>query len=168
MAVRKSFEINYLLYESSNLLTDVERDLVERARSASINAYAPYSGFKVGACVLLDDGTFISGNNQENAAYPSGMCAERVALFSASSQNPGTAVRAIAISAFSEKFEVNHPVSPCGACRQVIAEYEFLHRHKIKVLLTSTNGEVLVFEGIETLLPLLFSTDFEKLKSVRK
>ena len=124
----------YVVYESVNELTDVEKKLLNDAKAVARNAYAPYSEFQVGAAVLLENGKVVTGTNQENAAYPSGLCAERVAIFSAASQNPGVKIKALALSALSAKAVVDSPITPCGACRQVIAEYEHffndVYRHK--------------------------------------
>jgi len=121
------------------------------------SAYAPYSKFHVGAAILLDDGTIVKGNNQENVAYPSGLCAERVALFYASSSFPGKKILKIAISAMSEEFEVDYPITPCGACRQALLEYENNHESDIEVLLAGQSGKVIVVPSISWLLPLSFS-----------
>jgi len=128
--------------------------LYDSASNAAMDAYAPYSGFQVGAAVLLDDGTIVCGNNQENAAYPSGLCAERVALFYAGAQYPDIPVKAIAIAAFSEGQQVAH-VSPCGSCRQVLLETENRFRKPIRVILCGTE-EVGIIESAASLLPVGF------------
>lgn len=143
-------------YASHALLPPPDRELLDAAVTASRSSYSPYSSFEVGAAVRLTDGKIITGNNQENAAYPSGLCAERVALFYAQSQYPGTAVDAIAIFASSREFLLKKPVTPCGACRQVIAEYENRHQHKIRVIMANGEGLVQVVESAESLLPLMF------------
>jgi len=127
--------------------------LYKEAEKAREEAYAPYSNFKVGAAVLLDNGKIILGNNQENAAYPSGLCAERVAVFYAMAQNKESQIKAIAVSCQSSNQE---PVTPCGACRQAIAEYEQKQGKKIKMLMGSPGGKVYMVNGIEALLPFMF------------
>jgi len=149
-------------YAGLSALSKEEQQLVELSREAVINAYAPYSGFQVGAAVLLENGEIITGNNQENAAYPSGLCAERVAVFAASSAYPDVALKAIAITAQSDSFLVDTPVTPCGACRQVIAEYEMKSGKDIKIILSGKKGKILIINNIKTLLPLIF--DASKLK----
>ncbi len=151
----KEFKISLKEYKEEELNQE-EKGLMENALKASVHAYAPYSNFHVGAAVLLEDGTVILGSNQENAAYPSGLCAERVALFYAQSQYPDIPVKALAITAVSDNFSIDSPVSPCGACRQVIAETEFRHQKKIKIIMKGQTGPVYIADGIETLLPLSF------------
>jgi len=120
----RNIQIQYEEYQTDENLRESDRVLIKKAEKALCSAYAPYSEFKVGASVLLNNGKLISGSNQENAAYPSGLCAERVALFHAKSKYPDSVIDAIAITANSDNFDINHPVTPCGACRQVIAEVE--------------------------------------------
>lgn len=155
---KKKIIAEFVEYDSSDELSPEEKNLINEARKAAKDAYAPYSNFFVGACVLLENGKIIAGNNQENAAYPSGLCAERIALFSAVSQNPGIKIKAIAIAAISAKSDITEPVSPCGACRQVMAEYETLYKNEIKIIMTGAAGKVLITNSITNLLPLLFSS----------
>ena len=103
-------------------LSKEDQDLLQQATAACKKAYAPYSRFYVGAAILLENGKIVTGNNQENAAYPSGLCAERVAIFKASADYPAAQIKTIAVTASSEEFDIDHPVSPCGACRQVLKE----------------------------------------------
>lgn len=154
----RKLELNISFTEFENLdeLNSEDRKLVLKATEALKSAYAPYSHFKVGAAVLLKDGRVFSANNQENAAYPSGLCAERVAIFSAVAQNPGIPVKTIAVTAKAEDFEIKSPVSPCGACRQVIAEYEKLYKQKIRIIMKGDTNKVIIAESIEDLLPLTF------------
>lgn len=126
------------------------------ARKITTQAYAPYSGFHVGAAVLLGNGTIVKGNNQENAAYPSGLCAERVALFYANANYPDTKVVAIAISAAKNGVLVNETVKPCGSCRQVLAETELRFGTPIRIVLDGQEA-IVVLKGVESLLPLSFS-----------
>lgn len=141
-------------FDSVAELENADMSLLEKAKAASADAYAPYSGFRVGAAVLMENGEIVSGNNQENAAYPSGLCAERVALFAAASRFPGIPVKAIAITCSSP---MNEPLTPCGACRQVISEYEMLHANNIRLILSGSAGKVWVISGIKALLPLAFN-----------
>lgn len=142
-------------YASPDELPEQDRTLLEKAIQARADAYAPYSRFEVGAAVRLGNGRIVTGNNQENVAYPSGLCAERVALFHAQAAFPGVPVEAIAISAASEEFELTEPVSPCGSCRQVMAEYEHRHQSHIRVIMAG-KGFVHAVSGVENLLPLMF------------
>ena len=139
-----------------NVLTDSDKNLIRIAKNSLKSAYAPYSGFLVGASVLLENGEVIAGNNQENVAYPSGLCAERVAIFYASSEFPNVKIKAIAITAISKKFEIKDVISPCGSCRQVISEYEEKQNENIRVLLHQANDTVIILNSISDLLPLMF------------
>jgi len=156
------FSITAQEYDSIEALDKDAMNLINKAKEATKKAYAPYSNFKVGAAVLLENGLIVTGNNQENAAYPSGLCAERVALFAASSQYPDVAVKAIAIAAHSDEFIIDTPIYPCGACRQVMAEYEYKFGKDIQLLLTGNEGKVLVLKNIKNILPFIF--DASKLK----
>lgn len=138
-------------------LTNEYRKLYSTALLAAENAYAPYSRFRVGAAVLLANGEIVIGSNQENAAYPSGLCAERVALFCAGSQYPDIPVLAIAVCAFSENRQVEQ-IAPCGACRQVMLETEMRSGYPMKVVLCGCR-QVTILDGIESLLPLSFKGD---------
>lgn len=152
-------QFTFLEYSDSKELTNTEQELLEAARKAVGRAYAPYSEFYVGAAVLLENGMIITGNNQENAAYPSGLCAERVTLFAASAQYPDVPFIALAISARSSHFNIINPVGPCGACRQVINEYEDKQQKPIKIILSGEKGKVRVIENIADLLPLKFDAE---------
>jgi len=151
-----SININYKELASSDELDVADAYLLARAAEACNNAYAPYSSFQVGAALLLENGEIVCGNNQENAAYPSGLCAERVAMFAASAQYPGQAFKAIAITAKSKNFDVNYPVSPCGACRQVMAEYEKKGNKPLRVILKGEKGKIIVISDVSGLLPFAF------------
>ena len=153
---KKKIEIEFYQGSLKDLST-AEIDLVNKAKLVSNNAYAVYSGFMVGACVLLKNGEIFTGNNQENVAYPSGLCAERVAIFSAASQFPEIEISTIAITAHSSTLSIKEQISPCGSCRQVIAEYEVKQNSPIKIILHSYNEDkVLIFNSIINLLPFLF------------
>ena len=146
-------------YDSASELSAEDQSLLEKARAVGKNAYAPYSQFYVGAALRLENGVIVTGNNQENVAYPSGLCAERVAIFSAGAKYPDVAVSTMAITCSSPKFAVNRPLSPCGACRQVIAEYERNSGKNIRIILAGETGAVYVVESIRQLLPLSFEAD---------
>lgn len=138
----------------------VDQELIDEAREAAKRCYAPYSRFGVGAAVRLADGTIVTGNNQENAAYPSGLCAERTTLFWANAQYPDIAVDTLVIAARSEAGELARPIPPCGACRQVILEVEKRYSRTIRIILFGTHESYLVEDGIKALLPLCFDADF--------
>ena len=140
-----------------NELNFVEKNLINVAKDAVKRAYAPYSRFQVGAAVLLTNQEIISGSNQENAAFPSGLCAERTTLFYANSRFPDTAVDAIAVAAYTEGDFTDDPVTPCGACRQVILETQIRYQHPVRILLYGKKA-VYVIEQITDLLPLAFGT----------
>jgi cytidine deaminase len=151
-----TLRIDYTEYDSTDTLETADRELLQKAVLACSSAYAPYSGFSVGAALKLANGKVVIGNNQENSAYPSGLCAERVALFSASANFPGVPIEAIALTATTGRFVMNGPVTPCGACRQVLAEYENLHGSKIRIIMSGTSGQVRIVEGTDGILPFLF------------
>ena len=157
---KEQFVSPYEVYDNLEELNAQDAELLQYAHKAAQNAYAPYSMFHVGAAVRLANGKIVSGNNIENAAYPSGLCAERVTLFSAQAQYPGVAVEAIAVTAHSEKTLVDEPIAPCGACRQVMVEVEKLSQRKLRILCQGETGSVMVFEGIETLMPFIFVDKF--------
>ena len=154
---KKEISIRYYEAESSDALPHDERELVEEARRMCDQAYAPYSAFYVGAAIRMDNGEIVRGSNQENSAYPSGLCAERVAAFAASAMFPRASMHKIAISARSNRIQVEEPVSPCGACRQVLMEYETSQHSPMKILLSKEDGKILVIERVEDLLPLSFA-----------
>lgn len=155
--IRKNISIHISEAESIGDLPAEDQVLVTIAREMTIKAYAPYSGFSVGAAVLLENGEVVRGSNQENGAYPSGLCAERVAVFAASAMYPGVAMKTIAISARTAHPGMDDPVSPCGACRQVMLEYEVLQQKSIKLLLSNEKGKIVIIDKVEDLLPLSFT-----------
>lgn len=160
---KQQFVSNYTVYEDENELAKfaaADAELLRQAHEATGNAYVPYSKFHVGAAVRLANGVVVKGSNIENAAYPSGLCAERVALFSAQAQFPGVAAEALAITACSEIKEVTEPVAPCGACRQVMVETEQRSGSPMRIICQGNTGKVFVFEGVETLMPFIFLTKF--------
>lgn len=141
--------------------TETEKKLIEAAKKATEKAYAPYSGFSVGAALLLENGEIVSGNNQENAAYPSGLCAERTTVFYANANFPEEKVIAIAIAANHKGSFTEDVITPCGACRQVLLETENRFQSPMKVLMYSEKG-VYVMESIKDLLPLSFGDEMLK------
>ncbi|MDR2970517.1 MAG: cytidine deaminase [Bacteroidales bacterium] len=141
-------------------LSHRDAELLEIAQNAGKNAYAPYSQFRVGAAILLKNGHIISGNNQENAVYPCGMCAERVALFYAASQFPETPITKIAITAIGNEKEIRQPVPPCGSCRQALLEYETKFREPIEVIMAGEKGDLYIVRSVAELLPLSFDESF--------
>lgn len=157
-------EINFTEYNSGDELPENDRILLEKARDSLARAYAPYSRYQVGAALLLANGEIFTGSNQENVAYPSGLCAERVAAFAASSQYPEVPMEAIAITAQAEDFNIGSPVTPCGSCRQVLAEFENRHNKPIKLILKGEKGKIQVIEKVEDMLPLMFHADELKKK----
>lgn len=148
------------IFDSIDELPTIVNDLMNKAIEAKQNAYAPYSKFKVGAAMLLEDGTIITGNNQENAAYPSGMCAERVAIWKVSSDFPNKKILKLAISASSSSQILKEPVAPCGACRQTLSEYEIKQKDKIEVYFMGEVGEIIKTESVLDLLPIAFDKTF--------
>ncbi len=155
----KAINITFEEYDHLEELNPQDRALIEEAIRALEKAYAPYSLYHVGAALLLEDGKIITGNNQENVAYPSGLCAERVAVFYASSQFPDKKIKSIAITAKADNFIIKEPVAPCGACRQVISEYEGKQNEAIRIILKAEEGKILIFKRVEDLLPLMFKAE---------
>ncbi|MEZ4888599.1 MAG: cytidine deaminase [Chitinophagales bacterium] len=148
------------LYDDYSSFTAEEISLFKATKNAVNQAYAPYSRFRVGAAVLLADGSIYEGNNQENAAYPSGLCAERVALFYASANKPNIKIKAIAVTIdYSNNADFEDIISPCGGCRQVIAEYEHKFDSPITVYLLGRAEKVCLVESMKELLPFYFSGD---------
>ena len=148
------------IYEDINELSDEDKNLMKVAVEATKTAYAPYSGFNVGAALLMEDGSIIIGNNQENAAYPSGMCAERVAIWKAGSSFPNKKVKKIAITAVSSNKQLDKPVGPCGACRQTLLEYEINQKEDVEVFFMGEIGNVVKTSSIASLLPFSFDSSY--------
>lgn len=139
-------------------LSQEDRKLVEAAKDATKNSYSPYSQFKVGAALRLADGTIVTGSNQENASYPLGLCAERTAIFHAQHQHPDQPITALAIAAFANGHFYPEPISPCGACRQVMLEVEDRYLQPMRVLLYGTSGTHVV-NTVKDLLPFQFISE---------
>lgn len=147
-------EIDYDFCQWSEL-TEQDKQLIKHAKEAVRNSYANYSHFHVGAALQLHDGRIVIGANQENAAFPSGLCAERAAIFAAQSQAPEQAIDAIAVAAHNEEAFLNDPISPCGACRQVMLEMEDRYKQNLRVLLYGTAG-IYIFKSVKDLMPFAF------------
>ncbi|MGV3598548.1 MAG: cytidine deaminase [Bacteroidota bacterium] len=147
------------VFANEDELPENLREILQKARINTQNSYAPYSKFKVSCALQLADGTLVMGTNQENIAYPSGLCAERVAIFAAGAQYPHTPPKVMAITAKSEKGMVNHPPTSCGACLQVMAEYENRFKTSLTIVLSGESGEVYVAEGVKQFMPWGFESD---------
>ncbi|MBQ3251535.1 MAG: cytidine deaminase [Bacteroidales bacterium] len=153
----KEIKIAYQEFDAIDELEAKDRELAQAAVEATAQAYAPYSKFNVGAAVLFEDGVIVKGANQENAAYPSGLCAERTALFYASASRPDKAMVAIAIAAGQDGHLCETPATPCGACRQVMAQYQLKSGLPMRVLLVGAH-KIWRFEKVDDLLPLIFDS----------
>jgi cytidine deaminase len=136
-------------------LSDNFRLVVDEAKSAALKAYAPYSRFQVGAAVLMNNGEIVTGNNQENVSYPSGLCAERVTMFYANAHYPDVAPKILAIAAYTDGDYTDDPITPCGACRQVLAEAEMRFGKNIAVVLYG-NKKIYILDSVKELLPMTF------------
>ena len=153
----KEIKIAYQEYDSIEQLSSMDRELAEAAIQATEGSYAPYSKFNVGAAVRLDSGLIVKGANQENAAYPSGLCAERTAMFYASATYTECIMTGIAITASQEGVLCDNPVTPCGACRQVMAQYQTKGGKPMSILLVG-GRKIWKFEKVDDLLPLIFDS----------
>ncbi|WP_405202778.1 cytidine deaminase [Dokdonia sp. LLG6352-1] len=148
------------VYSSKDELPETISSLMDAAFAARERAYAPYSNFLVGAALLLDNGEIVTGNNQENACYPAGLCAERTAIFYASSQYPDAKMLTMAITARARDKETTDPIPPCGVCRQAIAEYEIKQAAPIELYFMGEKGKVVKSASLENILPLLFTSKY--------
>ena len=148
------------VYTDVSELSSEDKMLMDKAVEARKKAYAPYSKFKVGAALLLENNQIVLGNNQENAAYPSGMCAERVAIWKAGSEFPGVKILKLVISASSSITKVGRPVGPCGACRQSLSEYEIKQKQPFEVLFMGEVGEIVKTASLLSLLPFSFDSSY--------
>jgi cytidine deaminase len=142
-----------------NELDDIQKNLVDKAKLATNSAYCNYSHYRVGASVLLDNDEIVTSSNQENAAYPSGHCAESIAVSYAKAQFPGAKIRSVAIAARRDNETDFNPVSPCGKCRQVILEFEIQQKEPIQMILYHHDDHILLIEGVRSLLPISFEDD---------
>lgn len=160
MSKKSKIEIELEVFESLSELPKDIQELMESAREARENAYAPYSHFKVGAAILLESGEITIGSNQENAAYPSGLCAERVAIFHCGAVYPNQVIKAMAITASSENHQLSEPIGPCGACRQSLSEYEQNQETPILIYFMGESGKIIKVSSVKDLLPLGFDSKY--------
>jgi cytidine deaminase len=158
----KKIDINAsaTMFNNMEELNQEDKMLMDQAILARAKAYAPYSKFKVGAAFLLENGEIVTGNNQENAAYPSGMCAERVGIWKVGSEFPGAKIKKLAITAASSQTVVDKPVGPCGACRQTLSEYEINQKEPMEVLFMGEVGKIVKTESLLSLLPFSFDSSY--------
>jgi cytidine deaminase len=159
-----SIHIPVQIYPDRQSLPKDDALLLNAADGATGDAYAPYSHFRVGAALRLSNGKIVTGSNQENASFPAGICAERVALSAASATSPGIAVTAMALTYINESGSGSRPVSPCGICRQTLAEYEQRFGRPIRLILGGPTGEIFILNQATDLLPFAFSS--QELKSL--
>lgn len=155
---KKVYQIFTNEYDTLTDLPKADQELIMAARESSEHAYAPYSKFQVGAALLLDNGRLIKGNNQENADFTDGLCAERVALFYANANFPNQSVKAMAVSAKHIYGLIDGPAQPCGSCRQVLVETEVRYKQPIRLILDGAK-KIMIIEGVENLLPFAFKPD---------
>lgn len=153
-------ESTLYLFENSDELSTEVASLMQKAVEVRDKAYAPYSNFNVGAAILLDNGVIITGSNQENASYPSGLCAERTAIYYAGSQYPEAKIIRMTISATSKRKPTSTPIPPCGACRQAISEYEIKQDNPIEIYFMGETGKVAKSNSLANLLPFIFDKSF--------
>jgi cytidine deaminase len=153
----QKFEFSFQAYDSSDELKQDDRQLLTEARTATTNSYAPYSNFFVGASAKLSNGKIVTGSNQENASYPVGICAERVLLGIVSSLYPNEPIETMAISYQSKAVKSDHPISPCGMCRQALQEFEGRMKKPIRLILGGMEGKIYVIPSVSQLLPLAFT-----------
>ncbi|MBB6500780.1 cytidine deaminase [Pedobacter cryoconitis] len=154
-----NFSIAYESYDQLEELNTADQSLCIQAKDALNTSYSPYSNFKVATAVRLSDGVVVSGSNQENLAYPSGLCAERVALFTIGAAYPDAIIESMAITAHTENFKIEQPITCCGACLQVMAEFERKQKKEIEVLFYCLGGRILKVKGIKSLMPFVFVED---------
>ncbi|MEO8711859.1 MAG: cytidine deaminase [Parafilimonas sp.] len=153
----KEYTFSYTEFDNDSLLNKQDQLLLAKARKITAQAYAPYSDFFVGAAALLSNKEIITATNQESASFPAGLCAERVLLSAITALHPKSKIKTIAISYDNKHGESNHPVSPCGICRQSLADYEARQTHPIRLILSGLKGKVFVIKSASLLLPLSFS-----------
>lgn len=160
MATKKKIGFDIIIHDSFEELEESDRRLLERSVEARKNAYAPYSNFQVGAALELGNGEIVIGSNQENASYPSGLCAERVAVFYAGAKYPNVAIKTLAISVTSKNSDVLEPAAPCGNCRQSLFEYEYRQKSPIRILMMGAKGKVVECSSVADILPLGFDNTY--------
>lgn len=153
---KESYQFSFDIYDSSSELDEGDRDLLNTAQAATSASYSPYSRFRVGAAARLTNGKIITGANQENASFPAGLCAEGVVLATASSLFPGLAIDTMAISYDSDNNPGEHPIAPCGICRQSMQEFKERTGNPIRLVLGSKNGKIIIVPDASYLLPFTF------------
>lgn len=154
--VKKEIKIDFEEYRTKEVLSETDLYLCGEAEQALATSHSPYSEFKVGVAVRLKSGRIVYGSNQENVAYPSGLCAERVALFTVGANYPGDEIEAMAVTAHTDKFTITEPVGCCGACLQVMAEYENKQGKPFEIMLYCIDGPVWKAKGVKSFLPFMF------------
>lgn len=157
--IKKDITISFEEYSDISELADQDKKLCLEAEKALGSSHSPYSKFRVGAALLLKSGTIVYGSNQENVAYPSGLCAERVALFTAGANYPGDPVMAMAVTAQTALFKLTTPVTSCGGCLQVMAEYEKKQQRPFDIIFYCPGEKILKTRGVRTLMPFMFDED---------
>src|SRR5690554_829154 len=160
MSKKTKIEIQLEVFESTSELPTSIQELMKHAQQTRDTAYAPYSNFSVGAAILLESGEITVGSNQENAAYPSGLCAERVAVFHCGAVFPNQTISAMAITAKSHNHKLNEPIGPCGACRQSLSEYEQRQKSPIAIYFMGETGKIIKVTSVKDLLPLGFDAKY--------
>jgi len=156
--IDKKFVFEYKVYDDIIELDKVDTVLLNKARTVTAQAYAPYSNFFVGAAAILENGETVIGTNQENASYPVGICAERVLLGNAATMYPDVGITTIAISYDSKTVKSDHPISPCGMCRQALLEYESRTAKPIRLILSGQQGKIIIVKTVSSLLPFAFTS----------
>lgn len=158
--IKKQLQTEIEIYDDLNEVDSSIQDLMQEALKARENAYAPYSKFKVGAALRLENQEIVTGSNQENASYPSGLCAERTAIYWAGANYSNVAIKSMAICASSIHTENTEPIPPCGACRQAIAEYEQKQKSPIEIYFMGLSGKVVKVKALADILPLAFDNKY--------
>lgn len=153
------FEFTYEVYDDTSELNKADADLLAKAREVTKQAYAPYSNFFVGAVAKLANGDIVTGTNQENASYPVGICAERVLLGNAATSHRGISIDTLAISYDGKDVNSDHPISPCGMCRQALLEYETRTKKPIRLILAGQKGKIYIVKTVQSLLPFAFTNE---------
>ena len=155
----QNFTISYETFDGIQELSEKDKVLCKKAEDALVTSHSPYSKFRVGTAILLADDRIVLGSNQENVAYPSGLCAERVALFAIGSNYPNAVIKTMAITAQTDNFKIMNPITSCGACLQVMIEAEKRQNSPIEVLFYCIDGKILKVKSIKSLLPFGFVED---------
>lgn len=155
---KQDYQFEFEIYDSIDELSEDDKWLLDEAREVTQHAYAPYSRFQVAAVAKLSNGEIISGTNQENASFPAGICAERVVLAIISSLYPKMAIESMAISYFNQNGESNHPITPCGICRQALQEFKDKSKSPVRLILGGMHGKVYIIQDASMLLPLSFTS----------